>query len=76
MQVVDPQRYEKRRSSTTYLYIDFQNVKDRSFSFCSRKTKKPHRSTIESKKIIYTTPLFTNNLFIEKFFCPARKNNQ
>lgn len=40
MQVVDPQRYEKPRSSTTYLYVDFQYVKDLFSSFCAPKKQK------------------------------------
>ena len=76
MQVVDPQRYEKPRSSTTYLYVDFQYVKDLFSSFCAPKKQKTHPSTIGSQVIIRATQLFTNNLFVKKFFCSARENNQ
>jgi hypothetical protein len=55
MQVVDPQRYEKHRSSTTYLYVDFQYVKDLFSSFCAPKKQKTHPSTIGSQVIIRAT---------------------
>jgi hypothetical protein len=43
---------------------------------CSRNREENPPSTIGSEKIIGATSLFPNNLLVEKFFCPTRKNNQ
>ena len=43
---------------------------------CSRNREENPPSTIGSEKIIGATSLFPNNLFVEKLFCPTRKNDQ